>query len=235
MKNRFSHKFFLSLAVAVCVVVGTTACKHQGAAFYQKSGFQPLAYVDGSPTFFDEEYVDAYMKFRQNYLESARQKIERDHDSGALTQDQYDEKIAAYELSKGQITRDRLLKEIVQSSVVEQEASRRQLDLDKRIGESLKRAQEYTQNYQKILPENLEANPEEGSASFDAFLEDLGMTYSEYASSYLAYSFYIQALKEDVKKDMLAHKELRGESETEQNDAFDAYLNHLSEKAQVTY
>ena len=235
MKNRFLYRFLSCLTAAACMVTCLTACKHQEAAFYQKSGFQPLAYVNGSPTFFDEEYVDAYMKFRQNYLESARQKIERDHDSGALTQDQYDEKIAAYELSKEQITRDRLLKEIVQSSVVEQEASRRQLDLDKRIGEGLKRAQEYTQNYQRILSENLEANPEEGSASFDAFLEDLGMTYSEYASSYLAYSFYIQALKEDVKKDMLAHKELQGESETEQNGAFDAYLNQLYEQAQVTY
>lgn len=235
MKNRFLYRFLSCLTAAACMVACLTACKHQEAAFYQKSGFQPLAYVDGTPTFFDEGYVDAYLKFRQNYLESARQKIERDHDSGALTQDQYDEKIAAYELSKEQITRDGLLKEIVQSTALEREASLRQIDLTKEISESLKKAKEYTQNYQATLANDMQADAEEAAALFDAFLEDLGMTYSEYASSYLAYSFYIQALKEDVKKDMLAHKELQGESETEQNNAFDAYLNQLYEQAQVTY
>ncbi len=235
MKKGFWHRFLICLLAVVCAAVCMTACGHQEAVFYQKSGFQPLAYVDGSPTFFDQEYVDAYLRFRQKYLASVRQKLERDYDSGALTQAQYDEKIAAYEFSKKQITGDRLLKEIVQSTALERTAAQRGLNLAKETNESLKKAKEYTQNYQEVLAVDLQADAEETTALFNAFLDDLEMTHDQYASSYLAYSFYIQSLKEKVKADMIAKKELPGEDEAQQDQGFSAYLEQLYEQAEVEY
>ena len=230
------HKIRASIAsitsLAICAIV-FTACKNQETQFYQKSGFQPLASVNGSPTFFDETYVKAFVEFQGKSLELTRQRIENDYQNGSLTKDMYDEKMAAYQLAKSENTRSFVIDGIIKNTLLEEEASKRDFDLP--IEQYLADAKAYTQTLKKSLDADSNADKDESLVLYEAFLDDLGMTYDEYASSYLAYLYYIKDIKQELKAALIKERRLQAKSEEEQNEAYEMYMEQLYQNAQVTF
>lgn len=203
----------------------------QHSQFYQKSDFQPFATVNGEPSFFDESYVDAYMEFQDRYLELTRQRIEQDYSNNLLTQEQYDEKMAAYQTAKSEITRDAVIEELVKDTILEQEASKRGVNLS--VEESIDEAKAYTDNLKQTFSADTSTEKDESIVLFEAFLEDLGMTYEEYAESYLAYSFYIREIEREVTESLADEKGLADKSDEVKNEAYASYMDQLYQKAKV--
>ena len=227
---------WLAGMVSVVVCFSLASCgatpTEQNATFYQKSDFQPLLTVNGKPTFFDQSYVDAYVEFQDRYLELTKQRIEADYQNQLLTQEQYDEKMAAYQTAKSENTRNAVIESLVKDTLLEQEASRRGVSLS--VQECIQDAKAYTDNLKQTLSSGDGTDKDESIALFEAFLDDLGMTYDEYAESYLAYSFYIREAEQEVTKALANEKGLASESEDVKAEAFSSYMDELYEQAEVT-
>lgn len=209
------------------LIRNTTGTNHE-TRFYQKSGFKPLATVNGTPTFFEMGYVEAYLSLVEQNLELNWKKIEEDYQKGLLTKEEYEEKTALYQRSRQDNTYERIVEDIVKKTILEQEASRRGVSLSK--AGYMEDALTYIQSFRESVKDT-----DLALVSFQAFLSELQMSYEEYASSYLAYAFYIQDIRESVKEDLIEEKALQNASDSEQDEAYRRYMDQLYQDARVVY
>ena len=120
------------------------------------------------------------------------------------------------------------MEDIVKKTILEQEASRRGVSLSK--AGYMEDALTYIQSFRESGKDT-----DLALVSFQAFLSELQLSYEEYASSYLAYAFYIQDIRESVKEDLIEEKALQNASDSEQDEAYHRYMNQLYQDARGGY